>query len=74
MKNADELLKLADRLSKAAYAAIDAQRRYDYWTQFQTNSNRAKKAEERLDACMKALEAADEELAQAKRERGVPLI
>lgn len=59
---------VAIRLSKAGFAALDAQRRYDYWTQFKTNSVRAQRAEERLDAAVRELEAADEQLAELLKE------
>lgn len=59
----EDLVELARRISAAGYAAIDAQRRADHWAKFGTNSDRAKRAEYRLEVCLGELERLDRQLA-----------
>lgn len=50
---------------RAARKAVVAQERYDYWTQFQTNSPTAQRAEERLVRAMEALDKAENQATEA---------
>lgn len=47
------------RLGRVARQAVAAQERYDYWTQFGTNSVRARRAETARDGALAALENAE---------------
>lgn len=53
------LEKALRAMIRAARKAVVAQERYDYWTQFQTNSPTAQRAEERLVRAMEALDNAE---------------
>lgn len=50
------------RLMKAGRKAIDAQERYDYWTQFGTNSSRARNAETNRTKALADLDRAEADI------------
>ncbi len=62
------LLYLSEELVKTAYAAVDAQRKADYWQQFQTHSPTMQRAEAKLEATLHRLESLDTVLAHVQAE------
>lgn len=53
------------RLVRAGRAALHAQERYYHWTQFGTNSTRARQASKRWDEAFAALERAEADVDEA---------
>lgn len=53
------------RLIRAGRAALHAQERYYHWTQFGTNSSRARQASKRWDEAFAALERAEADVEES---------
>lgn len=50
---------------RAAWKAVEAQERYDYWNQFGTGSTRARSADVKRDKALQALRDAEEQANEA---------